>query len=413
VVALLVAGALVERVHEGMECEVVLDTTPFYPEGGGQMGDRGAIKSASGRFTASDTQAAGGAIVHRGTLAEGELAVGDVVEATVEYAWRRGATSNHTSTHMLHAALRETLGTHVRQQGSLVSAERLRFDFTHLEQVPREALREVETLANDRIRDDLAVTARLSSYPDAVASGALAFFGDKYGGEVRVVEIGTTGERFSAELCGGTHVHHTGELGFVHIVREAAVAAGTRRIEALSGRQAEQYLVDQHERLLRAAAKLNTTPAGLDERIDQLQADLENLRRQAARLEAAQGSSLAEALAGSALQLNGHRAVVARVDLQSNEALNEMADVLRSKLHSALIVLAAVIDGRPALLVAATPDLVSAGVHAGNLVREIAEQAGGKGGGRPDIARGSGDMARLDDAVRFATGKASDLLGSL
>jgi alanyl-tRNA synthetase len=413
VVALLVAGALVERVHENTECEVVLDTTPFYPEGGGQMGDRGAITSANGRFTASDTQAAGGAIVHRGTLAEGELGVGDVVEATVDYAWRRGATSNHTSTHMLHAALRETLGTHVRQQGSLVSAERLRFDFTHLEQVPREALREVEALANDRIRDDLAVTARISTYQDAVASGALAFFGDKYGGEVRVVEIGSTGERFSAELCGGTHVHHTGELGFVHIVREAAVAAGTRRIEALSGRHAERYLVDQHEHLLRAAAKLNTTPAGLDERIDQLQADLENLRRQAARLEAAQGSSMAETLAGSALQVNGHRAVVARVDLQSNEALNEMADVLRSKLQSALVVLAAVIDGRPALLVAATPDLVSAGVHAGNLVREIAEQAGGKGGGRPDIARGSGDMARLDQAVLFATGKASELLGSL
>jgi alanyl-tRNA synthetase len=346
-------------------------------------------------------------------LAEGELGVGDVVEATVDFAWRRGATSNHTSTHMLHAALRETLGTHVRQQGSLVSAERLRFDFTHLEQVPREALREVEALANDRIRDDLAVTARISSYQDAVASGALAFFGDKYGGEVRVVEIGSTGERFSAELCGGTHVHHTGELGVVHIVREAAVAAGTRRIEAFSGRQAEQYLVDQHERLLRAAAKLNTTPAGLEERIDQLQGDLENLRRQAARLQAAEGSSLAETLAGSALKVNGRRAVVARVDLQSGDALNEMADVLRSKLQSALVVLAAVIDGRPALLVAATPDLVSAGVHAGNLVREIAEQAGGKGGGRPDIARGSGDPARLDDAVKFAAGKAADLLGSL
>jgi alanyl-tRNA synthetase len=413
VVALLAGGALIDRVHEGMECDVVLDTTPFYPEGGGQMGDRGNISATNGRFTVTDTQAAGGAIVHRGMLAEGELGVGDVVEATVDYAWRRGATSNHTSTHMLHAALRETLGTHVRQQGSLVSAERLRFDFTHLEQVPREALREVEALANDRIRDDLAVTARISSYQDAVASGALAFFGDKYGGEVRVVEIGSTGERFSAELCGGTHVHHTGELGVVHIVREAAVAAGTRRIEAFSGRQAEQYLVDQHERLLRAAAKLNTTPAGLEERIDQLQGDLENLRRQAARLQAAEGSSLAETLAGSALKVNGRRAVVARVDLQSGDALNEMADVLRSKLQSALVVLAAVIDGRPALLVAATPDLVSAGVHAGNLVREIAEQAGGKGGGRPDIARGSGDPARLDDAVKFAAGKAADLLGSL
>jgi alanyl-tRNA synthetase len=314
---------------------------------------------------------------------------------------------------MLHAALRSILGSHVRQQGSLVSAERLRFDFTHLEQVPREALREVEQLANDRVREDLAVTARTTSYQEAVAAGALAFFGDKYGAEVRVVEIGGNGDRFSAELCGGTHVHHTGQLGLVHILRESAVAAGTRRIEALSGRQAERYLLDQQDRLLRVAGRLNTTAAGVEERIEQLQADLENLRRNATRMETERGSSLAEQLARTAVEVNGHRLVVSRVEVDSNDALNEMADVLRTKLSSALLVLAAVIEGRPALLAAITPDLVSGGIHAGQLVRQIAEEAGGKGGGRPDIARGSGDLARLDQALQFARAKARELLSGL
>jgi alanyl-tRNA synthetase len=271
----------------------------------------------------------------------------------------------------------------------------------------------VEQLANDRIRENLAVTARTTSYQEAVAGGALAFFGDKYGAEVRVVEIGGEGARFSAELCGGTHVHHTGQLGFVHIVRESAVAAGTRRIEALSGRQAEHHLLEQQERLLRAAARLNTTPAGLEERIEQLQSDLDNLRRQAARLQAEHGSSLAEQLAETAEEINGHRLVVARVEVESNDAVSEMADVLRSKLKSALVVLLAVVEGRPALLVAATPDVVSAGVNAGQLVREIAEQAGGRGGGRPDIARGSGDVAKLDAAMAFAKGKAKETLSGL
>ena len=414
VAALLVAGSLVDALEPGAEAEVVLDITPFYPEGGGQMGDRGTLAAPNARFDVRDTQAAGGAIVHRGVLVEGKLTVGDAVEAEVDHAWRQGATGNHTSTHLLHAALRETLGDHVRQQGSLVSSERLRFDFTHLEQVSREALREVETLANAKVRENLAVTARTTDYRSAVAGGALAFFGDKYGAEVRVVEIGADGEKFSAELCGGTHVHATGELGFVHILRESAVAAGTRRIEAISSRQAEQYLLEQDARLVRLAARLSVPPAGLEERVEQLRSELDDLRQQAARFQREQGASLADDLAASAAEIGGHRLVVARVDVDSTDALSEMADRLRTELQSVLVVLGAASEGKAVFLVAATPDLVSAGVHAGNLIREIASQAGGGGGGRPDMARaGANDASKLDQALTFAESAARKALAAV
>jgi alanyl-tRNA synthetase len=414
VVAILAGGSLVDSIEPGAEAEVVLETTPFYPEGGGQMGDRGTLSNPNACFEVADTQAAGGAIVHRGKLADGKLAVGDLVEAEVDHAWRRGATGNHTSTHLLHAALREILGEHVRQQGSLVSSERLRFDFTHLEQVPREALREVEVLANARVRDNLAVSARTTDYRSAVAGGALAFFGDKYGAEVRVVEIGGDGDRFSAELCGGTHVHATGELGFVHILRESAVAAGTRRIEAISSAQAEQYLLEQDDRIGRLASRLNVPATGLEERVEQLRGELDDLRQQAARFQREQGASIAGDLAASAADVGGHRLVVARVDLDSADALTDMADALRNDLKSALVILGAAPEGKAVFLVAATPDLVSAGVHAGNLIREIAAQAGGGGGGRPDMARaGANDASRLDDALTFADSAARKALAAV
>ncbi|MGH2610188.1 MAG: alanine--tRNA ligase, partial [Tepidiformaceae bacterium] len=274
VVAILDGDHPVDLAVPGNKYRVVLDTTPFYPEGGGQVGDRGNIRTPSGVFTVEDTRAAGGAIVHRGRVSEGEVRVAQNAEATVDLRWRGGAARNHTGTHLLHASLRSILGQHVRQQGSLVAPDRLRFDFTHLEQTPREALVEVQQLANEKVRDDLSVAWRTTSYRSAVEAGALAFFGDKYGNDVRVVEIGDDAGTFSAELCGGTHVHHTGEIGFLHIVKESAVAAGTRRIEALSGRAAESYLLDQQERILRLAERLNTSPAELEDRIDGLQAEL-------------------------------------------------------------------------------------------------------------------------------------------
>ncbi len=403
VVAILRAGQLVADAHEGDECTVILDVTPFYPEGGGQVGDRGNLRARSGVFLVEDTRAEGGAIAHRGRVTEGELVVGEGVDAVVDLQWRLGAARNHTGTHILHAALRAVLGQHVRQQGSLVTPDRLRFDFTHLEQAPREALLEAQQLANERVRDDLEVAWRNTTYQQAVAGGALAFFGDKYGNEVRVVEIRRDGGVFSAELCGGTHVHRTGELGFVHIVRESAVAAGTRRIEALTGRAAEAFLVEQHGRLLRLADRLATAPADLEERLDSLQEELERLRRQGDQLQRLQGAAAADRLVEGAIRVGHAHLVVGRADIGSADTLKEVADRVRARLASSLVVIGVNIEGRPAFLAAATPDLVARGVHAGNLIREVAKVAGGGGGGRPDLAQaGARDASRLDAALAEA-----------
>jgi alanyl-tRNA synthetase len=400
IVALLQGESLVDLVRAGEACGVILDTTPFYPEGGGQMGDRGNIHTPSGVFIVEDTQATGGAIVHRGRVGEGEIRVAETAEASVDLAWRRGAARNHTGTHILHAALRAILGQHVRQQGSLVSPDRLRFDFTHLEQTPREALVEVQQLANEKIRHDLEVAWRNTTYRQAVAGGALAFFGDKYGNEVRVVEIKEDSTNFSAELCGGTHVHRTGEIGFVHILRESAVAAGTRRIEALTGRGAEAHLIEQQERLLKIAEKLSTSPSDIEERLDAMQAELERLRKQGEQLERLQATAIADRLIESATKIGDAHLVVARVAVTSNDALRDVADRVRGRLKPALVILGAEIEGRPAFLAAATADLVDRGVHAGNLIREIARVAGGGGGGRPDIAQaGAKDAKQLEAAL--------------
>ncbi|WP_322796934.1 alanine--tRNA ligase [Tepidiforma sp.] len=413
IAAILRGGALADLLTPGQEGEVILATTPFYPEGGGQLGDRGNIVTPSGVFSVEDTQAAGGAIVHRGRVAEGELRAGQRAHATVDLHWRSGAARNHTGTHILHAALRAVLGTHVRQQGSLVSPDRLRFDFTHLEQTPRSALLEVQQLANEKVRHDLEVQWRTMAYRQAIEAGALAFFGDKYGSEVRVVEIRDDGHTFSAELCGGTHVHHTGQIGFIHIIRESAVAAGTRRIEAVTGEAAEAYLLEQQERLLRIADRLNTSPSEIEERLDALTGELERLRRQAEQLARLQTAAVTEGLLASARQLGDSHLVVARVEVASADLLRDIADRLRGRLKSALVVLAAEVDGRPAFLAAATPDLVARGVHAGNIIRAVAQAAGGGGGGRPDLAQaGAKDTSRIDEALAVASRLGSEALGT-
>ncbi len=413
VAAIVRDGTLVALATEGSTAELVLATTPFYPEGGGQVGDRGSIRTSSGVFAVEDTHAAGGAIMHRGRVLEGEIRAGEAAHATVDLHWRHGAARNHTGTHLLHAALRQVLGSHVRQQGSLVTPDRLRFDFTHLEQAPRSALNEVQQLANEKVRHDLEVHWRTTGYRQAVEGGALAFFGDKYGNEVRVVEIRDDGDLFSAELCGGTHVHHTGELGFVHVVRESAVAAGTRRIEAVTGRAAEQYLLQTQERLDRIGTALGVGPAEIEERLDALQLELDRLRRQAAELARLQGASVAAGLIDGAGRVGDSFLVVARVDATESDVLRDIADRVRNRLKPSLVVLAAEIGGRPSFLAAATPDLVARGIHAGNLVRSVASVAGGGGGGRPDIAQaGAKDASRIDAALAEALNLATEALRS-
>ncbi|MEO8538845.1 MAG: alanine--tRNA ligase [bacterium] len=411
VVAVLKGGVLAAMAVEGEACEIILTTTPFYPEGGGQVGDHGNIRTPSGVFAVEDTQAAGGAIVHRGRVVEGAVRVAEPAEATVDMNWRSGSARNHTGTHLLHAALRQVLGSHVRQQGSLVTPDRLRFDFTHLEQAPRSALNEVQHIANEKIRSDLEVAWRVSSYRKAVEGGALAFFGDKYGADVRVVEIKDSDSMFSAELCGGTHVHHTGEIGFVHILRESAVASGTRRIEALTGRAAEAHLMEQQERLLKIAERLGTGPSEIEERLDAMQTELERLKKQGDQLQKLQGASVSDGLIEGAQKVGDAFLIVARVDASSPDVLRDVADRVRSRLTPSILVLAANIEGRPAFLAAATPDLVQKGVHAGNIVRDVAKAAGGGGGGRPDIAQaGAKDASLIDAALAEGRRKAMEAL---
>ena len=403
VAAMLRDGDLVALATEGQACDLVLSTTPFYPEGGGQMGDRGTVRTNSGVFLVEDTQSSGGAIIHRGRVTEGEIRVTEPAHASVDLPWRAGSARNHTGTHLLHAALRSILGPHVRQQGSLVTPDRLRFDFTHLEATPRGALVEAQQLANEKVRHDLEVAWRTTGYRQAVESGALAFFGDKYGNDVRVVEIKDDGVNFSAELCGGTHVHHTGEIGFVHIVRESSVAAGTRRIEALTGKAAETHLLEQQDRLLRIADRLSTSPTEIEGRLDSMQTELELLRKQSEQLQRLQGSSLADGLIQGASRIGDANLIVATVEVSSNEALKEVADRVRAELKLVLLVLGANIEGRVSFMVAASPELAARGVHAGSLVSAIAKAAGGGGGGRPDMATaGAKDPAQLPAAMRVA-----------
>jgi alanyl-tRNA synthetase len=412
VVAILRDGALAEVAPAGAACEVILDTTPFYPEGGGQIGDSGTIRTPSGVVAVEAALANGGAIVHRGRVVEGEVRAGESAAAAVDTRTRTGAARNHTGTHLLHAALRRILGGHVRQQGSLVTPDRLRFDFTHLEQVPRELLREAQEAVNQRIRRDLEVHWRTTSYRAAVDGGALAFFGDKYGSEVRVVEIRDPDGLFSAELCGGTHVGRTGELGFLHIVRESAVAAGTRRVEALTGRAAEAHLMEQQDRFMRVADRLSASPAEVEERVEALQAELERLRKHAEQLQRLQGAATADGLVDGAARVGAAHLVVAQVEAGSVDALKGIADTVRGRLKPSLVILAALVEGKPSFLVAATPELAGNGVHAGNLVREIAKVAGGGGGGRPDIAQaGARDASKLADALAAARRLGAEALG--
>ena len=399
-VGILQGDELIEAAPAGEECELILDTTPFYPEGGGQQGDRGLIRSPAGTFEVTDTQTSGSLVLHHGRVTEGEMRVATHVNAEVDHAWRSGAARNHTATHLLHASLRSVLGDHVRQQGSFVAQDRLRFDFTHLEQTSAGALLDAQQLVNEKVRNNLEVSWRNASYQSAIEEGALAFFGDKYGNEVRVVTIDDDDGRFSAELCGGTHAARTGNLGYVHVLRESAVAAGTRRIEAVTGPEAERYLLEQHQTLQRLAGKLSTSTADVETRVDALSTELESLRKQLSQLDRVQSAGMIDVLIEGAQTVAGANVVAARIDVRSRDALKEIADTLRQRLSSAVVVLGALIDGRPAMLAAATADLVDKGVHAGTIVKTMASAAGGGGGGRPDIAQAGGkDASKLDAAI--------------
>ncbi len=384
---------------------LVLAATPFYPEGGGQIGDAGAISGPRGVFVVEDTQRReGGVIVHYGYVREGELRSGETAQAVVEPLRRRDTMRNHTGTHMLHAALREVLGSHAHQAGSLVTPERLRFDFTHGQSTSPEELLAIERRANEVIRENERVRVSATSFDDAIRSGALAFFGDKYGDEVRVVTIqGDDRPPFSSELCGGTHVTQTGNIGYVRVVSEGGIGAGVRRIEALTGRAAERWVEEQASLLDRVAAQVGASPSTLESRVAGLLADLEAERRRLAALERERGRAQADRLLAGAERVGETNLVVGSAESGSAKDLRELGDLLRARLGSSAVVLGSVIQERPQFVVQLTPDVVSRGLNAGQLISQIAAATGGKGGGRAESAQSGGlDPAKLNDALALA-----------
>ncbi len=416
VLALTVAGDDVSVAREGQEVQIVLDRTPFYAESGGQVGDTGVLEGAQGSVRVEDTQRpAPGVIVLYGVVTQGQVAQGDVLTTQVDALRRADIQRNHTATHLLHRALRDVLGEHAAQAGSLVAPDRLRFDFTHTRALDYEQLRAIENRVNAWIRADGAVSWDVTDYQSAIDSGVIALFGEKYGDRVRVVHVRrgepTSGEvvasgiaafasRDSRELCGGTHVTRTGEIGFMHLVGESSIGSGIRRIEALTGRGAEEWAEAQSLLLHDVATRLSVPPARVAEKIDMLLA--ENKQRQseidALRSQIARGTL--EALLNAVQRDNGIALVSARVDAPDAVRLREMGDWLRDKLGSGVVVLGAVIDDKPQFLTMITSDLVRQGYHAGKLVKALAQIVGGGGGGRPDMAQAGGrDSSRLDEAL--------------
>ena len=420
VAAIVTDGGAVEQLEAGQGGEVVLARTSFYAESGGQLGDRGEIVTPSGRFRVEDTQVLGGAIVHRGEVAEGAIAVGEAAEARVDAVWRAGCRRNHTATHLLHAALRQVLGQHVRQAGSLVAPDRLRFDYSHPQAPSADELREAQRIVNAKVREDIAQETFVLPYEEAIERGAIAFFEDRYSADVRMVEYCEarghghehTPECFSRELCGGTHLHSTGGLGNFVIVADSSIGAGLRRIEALSGPEAERYIEERLDLVTELSQRFKAPPEELQGRIDALEEQLAEERRRARQQSASRSLDAADSLAAQAEQVAGVSVVVTRVEAESQDALRGMGDRLRERLDSAFVMLGAVLNDRPMLLALATDDVVERGLRADEVVREAGAVVGGGGGGRPAMAQAGGrDASRLDEALDVARRAARDRLG--
>ncbi|MEW5944170.1 MAG: alanine--tRNA ligase [Pseudomonadota bacterium] len=396
VLALYKEGVSVNSIQAGERAVVVLDRTPFYAESGGQVGDRGELSAAGGTFAVEDTQKIQAEVFgHEGVLRNGSLAVGDTVHGRVDGAARSRTALNHSATHLLHAALRKVLGSHVIQKGSLVDASRTRFDFSHHAPVTADELREIERLVNQEIRLNHGIETRLMKHEDAIKRGAMALFGEKYGDEVRVVGMG----EFSVELCGGTHVKRSGDIGLFRIVAESGVAAGIRRIEAVTGEAALDLAQTEARQLQGIAAVLKAQPQEIEAKLSQVMDSVKALEKELARLKSKLASSQGDDLADQAVEIKGARVLAAVIEGADAKALRETADRLKDKLKSAAIVLAASEGGKVTLIAGVTPDL-TAKVKAGELVSFVATQVGGKGGGRPDMAQAGGtEPTKLPQAL--------------
>jgi alanyl-tRNA synthetase len=401
VTSLIFDGAVVDVLRPGQEGQVVLDHTPFYAESGGQIGDAGVLVglSASGgsaaRFTVRDTRKIGASFAHIGVLDAGELRIGDPVEARVNEERRTAIALNHSATHLLHAALRKVLGTHVEQKGSLVAADRLRFDFSHTQPVSPEETRRIEELVNSAIRDNAPVETRVMALDDAVAAGAMSLFGEKYESDVRVLSIGD----FSMELCGGTHVERAGDIGFFKILSESGVAAGVRRVEAVTGQTAYEWVVHTDKVLRDIAAMLRGSREDVDEKVRELIERSRRLEKEVQQLKSKLASGQGGDLTSQAKDVGGIKVLAVQIDGADAKSLRDALDQLKSKLGSSVIVLATVQEGKVILVAGVSENLLTR-MKAGEIVGVVAAQVGGKGGGRADFAQAGGSQPEnLDKAL--------------
>ena len=406
VVAVYKDGNVVDSLNDGDEGAFILESTPFYAESGGQVGDTGVIESDSGSFLVSDTQKSGKAIVHFGKVQMGRLSQGDKVTAKVDGARRQSIVLNHSATHLMHAALRKVLGDHVQQKGSLVAPDRLRFDFSHYEAVTPEQLRVIENIVNDQIRKNIGADTKLMQYEDAVASGAIALFGEKYDEKVRVLRLGD----HSVELCGGTHVSSTGDIGVFKITSEGGVASGVRRIEAVTGELAMQW-IDANQQALEQVASLLRIPR------DQVAARVEQLLRRNKELEKGLAAAKQQLLTGGSsditediTEIDGIKVLATRMDGADAKTLRDAVDRFKDKLKSAVVVLGSVEDGKVRLAAGVTKNNTDR-IRAGDVIKPVAEQVGGTGGGRPDFAQAGGSNPDgLDAALASVPGWVTEQL---
>ncbi|KMM80083.1 alanine--tRNA ligase [Pseudomonas deceptionensis] len=396
VVALYKDGQSVASLSEGDEGVVILDQTPFYAESGGQVGDCGYLQAGAARFDVRDTTKTGGAFLHHGVVAAGGLEVGQAVDAKVDADVRHATALNHSATHLLHAALRQVLGEHVQQKGSLVDSQRMRFDFSHFEAIKPEQIKALEDIVNTQIRNNTPVETEETDIETAKQKGAMALFGEKYGDNVRVLSMGGD---FSVELCGGIHAKRTGDIGLMKITSEGGVASGIRRIEAVTGAAALAYLNAAEEQLKEAASLVKGSRENL---VDKLSAVLERnrqLEKQLEQLQAKAASAAGDDLSSSAVDVKGVKVLTARLDGQDGKALLALVDQLKNKLGRAVILLGSVHEDKVVLVAGVTKDLTGQ-LKAGDLMKQAAAAVGGKGGGRPDMAQGGGvDAAALDAAL--------------
>jgi len=391
----------VQTVTEGNEVDVILDKTPFYGEMGGQVGDTGEISSTKGKVIITSTlRSPSDVITHKGKVVKGSISRGDEVDAKVDVTRRLDIARNHTATHLLQAALRQTLGSRVYQKGSLVEPERCRFDFSQLAPITEEELDKVQRQVNEWIRQNLAVKAKTLSYTQAVAEGAIALFEEKYGEKVRMLTIGEPA--ISKELCGGTHVRSTGELGIFLITSESSIGTGLHRMEAITGRNAESLIESRSAALQHIAREVEASLEEVPDKVKVLIGELEAERKKGISLERELSRKVAEDLPARAEQVSGVTVLAARAPALTMPILREMGDILRDRLRSGVIVLGTVYNGKPGFLAMVTPDLVARGIHAGDIINQVAKVAGGGGGGKAAMAQAGGkDASKVDEALKL------------